>query len=82
MGTKTPATGGEKKPFVKHEGQSINQHGGWHNANRRGNTIRKEKFLGANSNLRGHAFEAKCNGSEQVVNFTTVDNIIKAHVGT
>ena len=32
--------------------------------------------------LCGHVFEAKKNWSEQVANFTTVDDIIKARVGT
>ena len=75
MGAKTPAVGGEKKPFVKLEGRPNNQHG---NNNCRDNNPRKEKFLGADSDLRGHVFEAKRNQSEQVVNFTTVDDIIKA----
>ena len=52
------------------------------NNNRRDNTPRKEKFLGADPDLRRHVFEAKCNRSEQVVNFTTVDDIIKAQVRT
>ena len=39
-------------------------------------------FLGVDSDLCGRVFEAKCNQSEQIANFTTVDNIIKAQVGT
>ena len=72
----------KKKPFVKHKGRPNNQHDGRHNNNRRDDTIRKEKFLGANPDLREHVFGAKRNWSEHVVNFTTVDNIIKAQVGT
>ena len=32
--------------------------------------------------LCGHVFEVNCNRSEQVVNFTTVNDIIKVQVGT
>ena len=32
--------------------------------------------------LRGNVFKAKCNQPEQVANFATVDDIIKAQVGT
>ena len=53
-----------------------------YNNSRRENTPRKEKFLGADPDLRGYVFEAKRNQSEQVVNFTTVKDIIKAQVGT
>ena len=82
MGIKTPAEGRENKPFVKHKGQSNNQHGGRHNANCRDNHIKKQKFLGADPDLCGHLFEAKRNRSEKVANFTTVNNIIKAQVGS
>ena len=80
MGAKTPSADGEKKPFVKHEGQTNNQYGKGYNNSRHDNTLRKEKFLGADPDLRGHVFEAKRNQSEQVVNFATVNNIIKAQV--
>ena len=82
MGAKTPAAGGEKKPFVKHEDQPNNQHGRGYNNSCHDNVPRKEKVLGADPDLGRHVFEAKCNRSEQVVTFTTVDDIIKAQVGT
>ena len=82
MGAKPPTAGREKKPFVKHEGRPNNQHGKGNNNNRRDNTLRTEKFLGADPDLRENVFEAKRNRSEQVVDFTTVVNIIKAQVGT
>ena len=82
MGADTPAVGGETKPVVKNDSKPINHHSGRNNANRRDNYIKKEKFLGADPNLRGHVFEAKRNRSEQVANFTIVDDIIKAQVGT
>ena len=82
MSADTPAAGGEIKPVVKNDGKPSFQHGGRNNANRRDNYIKKEKFLGADPNLRGHVFEAKRSRSEQVANFTNVDNIIKAQVGT
>ena len=82
MSAKTPAAGREKKPFIKHKGRPNDQHGGRNNNNRRDNTPRKEKFLGADPDLRGHVFKANHNQSEQVVTFTTVDNIIKAQIGT
>ena len=78
----TPAEGGEMKPVVKRKGQSNNQHGGRNNANRRKNYIKKEKFLRADPNLCKHVFKAKRNQSEHVSNFTIVDNIVKAQVGT
>ena len=82
MGADTPAVGGETKPVGKNDGKPNNHHGGRNNVNRHDNYIKKEKFLGANPNLRGHVFEAKRNRSEQVANFTNVDNIIKAQIGT
>ena len=82
MGAETPAAGGEKKPFIKHKYGTNNQHGKGYNNSCCDNTPRKEKFLRADPDLCGHVFEAKRNQSEQVVNFTTIDNIIKAHVGT
>ena len=81
MGAKAPAAGGERKPFVKHEGGLNNQHDRQNNNNRRDNTLKKKK-LGADPDLRGHVFEAKRNHSEWVVNFTTVNNIIKAQART
>ena len=82
MGAKTPAAGGEMNPFVKHKSQPNTQHGRRHNDNRRDSTIRKEKFVGADPDLRGHVFQANRNQSEQVVNVTAVKNIIKAQVRT
>ena len=82
MGTETPAKGGEIKPVVKSKGQSNNQHRGRNNANCRGNYIKKEKFLGNDPNFCGHVFKPKHNRSEQVANFTTVNDIVKAQVGT
>ena len=82
MGTKTPAAGGEKKPFIKHKGRPNNGHYRQRNNNCRNNIPRQEKFLVADPDFHGHVFKAKCNQSEQVVNFATVDDIIKAHVGT
>ena len=82
MDAKTPAAGGDRKPFVKHKGRPNNQHGRGYNNNRRDNTPRKEPFLGADPDLRGHVFKAKRNRSEHVVNLTTVDDIIKAQVWT
>ena len=80
MGADTPAEGGDQKPTIKVEGKP--HLGGRGNSNRRANnTIRNKNFLGADTNLRGHTFEAKRNGSEQVANFTTVDEIIKAQLG-
>ena len=80
MGAENPAAGREKKPFVKHEGRPNNQHGRGYNAHCRDNTPRKEQFLGADPDLHGHVFKAKRKRSEQVVNFTTVKDIIKARV--
>ena len=59
MGTESPAAGGaDTKPVVKNE----NKPGGRHNNNRRDNNfVRKEKFQGADLNLRRHVFEAKHN---------------------
>ena len=82
MGAKTPAEGGETKPIAKHGGRSNNQNGGRHNVNLRDNYIKKEKFVEADPDLCGHVFEANHNQTEQVTNFTTVDNIIKAQVRT
>ena len=82
MGAKAPTAGEEKKPFVKHEGRPNNQNGREYNNNHCDNTLRKENFLGADPDLCEHVFKAKRNWSEQVVNFTTVDKIIKAQVGT
>ena len=82
MGADTPTEVGEPKPVVKSEGRSNNQHSGRNNANRRDNYIKKEKFLGADHDLRGYVFGDKRNRSEQVTNFTTVNEIIKAHTHT
>ena len=79
MGAKTPAaSGNDVKPAVKNDGKPSGR-----NNNRRDNNYnKKEKFLGADPNLRGHVFEAKRNRSEQVANFKVVDDIIRAQVGT
>ena len=82
MGVKSTAEGGEKKTVVKHEGPLYNLQSGQHNANCRGNHIKKEKFLVADPDLHRHVFKAKRNRSEQVADFTTVNNIIKAQVGS
>ena len=84
MGTDTPTAGGETKPVMKHEGRP-SYHGGQNNANRNNNNNNYntwEKFLGADSNLRGKVFKAKRTRSEQVDNFKTVDDLLKAQVGT
>ena len=82
MGAEAPAAGGETKPVVKHEGRTPYQ-GGRNNANRNNNYNHnaREKFLGADANLRGKIFEAKRSRSEQVANFKIVDDLIKAQVG-
>ena len=77
MSADIPAGGGDTKPNIKVEGNK-NQ-GGRNNIRR--NYIKKEKFLGASPSLQGHVFEAKRNRSEQVSNYRTVDDIIKAQVG-
>ena len=82
MGAKYTVADGEKKPFVKHEGRLNNHYSRGYNKSCRENTPRKEQFLGADPDLCGHMYETKHNRSEQVVNFTTVDDIIKAQVGT
>ena len=63
MGAKTPAAGGEKKPFVKHEGKSNSQCGGRHNAISRDNTIMKDSFLGTNPDFCEHVFRTRRNQS-------------------
>ena len=68
------------KHVVKSEGRSSNQDGGRNNATRRDNYIKKVKFLGADPNPRGHVFEAKLNQSQQVVNFTVANCIVKGQV--
>ena len=79
MGAETPAEDGETKPVVKSRDRSRNQHDGHNNTNRRDNNInKKEKFVGEDTSLCGHVFEAKRNQSEQVANFTAVTNIFKA----
>ena len=72
MGVDTPAAGGEQRPVVKYDS----------NRNNNNNYNTREKFLGADSNLRGKIFEAKRNRSEQVANFKTVDDLIEAKVGS
>ena len=82
MCTKTPTEGGDKKPFVKHKGQPTNQHGRGYNNNYQNITSRKGTLLRADPDLRGHIFKSKRNQSEQVVNFTTANDIIKRQAGT
>ena len=77
MSADTPAAGGENK--VKNEDNKV--HAGRHNGRRNNNYIKKEKFLGAHPSLQGHVFEAKHNRSEQVANYRSVDDIIKAQIG-
>ena len=83
MGADTPAAGRETKRAVKHEGRPL-YHESCHNSNKNSNTTYniREKFLGGDANLLRKIFEAKCNQSEQVANFKTVDNRIKAQLGT
>ena len=83
MGVNTPAAGGETKPVVKHKDRPPYQ-GGRNNANTNDNYNHnaREKFLGADANLRGKIFEAKRTRSDQVANFKIVDGLIKAQVGT
>ena len=78
MGAEILSGGREKKPVVKSEGQSNNQHRGRNNANRYDNYTKNGKFLGADHNMCGHVFEAKRNQPKQVANFTTVNNLVKA----
>ena len=82
MGADTPAAGGEQKAVVKYEGRPPHHGGRNSNRNNNNNYNMREKFLGADSNLHVKIFEAKRNRSEQVVNFKTVDDLIKAQVGT
>ena len=83
MGADSPVVGGEEKPIIKTEGKSTYHHGGRNNTSHRNNCVqRKEKFLGADPNLRGQVFEAKRNRSDQVANFNLVDELIKAQVGS
>ena len=78
MGTDTPAAGGETK--IKQEDNRV--HGGRNNIRRNNNNYtKKEKFLGAHPSLQGHVFEAKHRKSDQVSNYKTVDDIIKAQIG-
>ena len=81
MGANTPAAGKETKPVVKHEGKP-SHYGGRNNANRNNNNNTQDKFLGADSNLRRKVFEGKRNWSEQVANFKTDNDLIKAQLGT
>ena len=83
MAANTPAAGREKKPVVKYKGRPP-YHEGRNNANRNNNNnyASREKFLGTDPNLRGKVFEAKRNRLEQVAIFKTIDNLIKAQVGT
>ena len=81
MGAETPVKGRETKPGVKRRGRSSNQHGRCSNTNCHDNFIKKEKFLGADPNICGHVFEAKCNRSEQVANFTAINDIVKEQGG-
>ena len=78
IGAKTSAEGREKKPFAKHEGQQNKHHDGRHNANCHENTTKKEHFWEVDLDFCGHVFEAKHTQSEQVVNLTTVNDIIRA----
>ena len=79
MGADTPAGGGETKPVIKNDKpQSYNR--GNNNAQRR-DYIKKEKFLGADPDLRGYVFEAKGTRAQQIANFERVDTIIKNQIG-
>ena len=81
MSTDKPAAaGGHVKPVVGNDGGKPPSRNRRDNNNN--NYVKKERFLGADPNLRGHVFEAKRNRSEQVANFKAVDDIIKSQVGT
>ena len=79
MGAETPAAGRETKPVVKHECRPP-YHGGRNNVSKNNNYNHnaREKFSGADGNLRGKMFEAKRTRSDHVVNFKIVDDLIKA----
>ena len=79
MGTHTPAAGGEQDPVSKHEGRPP-YYGGKNNTNRNNNNNynSRDKFLGVDPNFRGKVFETKQNRLEQVANFKTVNDLIKA----
>ena len=83
MGADTSTAGGEAKPVMKHKGRPP-YHGGCNTVNRNNNNTynNREEFLGLDTDLHGKVFEAKRNQSEQVANFKTVDDLIKAQVGT
>ena len=83
MGAETPAAGGETKPVVKHEGRPP-YHGGLNNANKNTNHNynTREKFLAADAHLFGKVFKDKRTRSEQVANFETLDDLLKAQMGT
>ena len=80
MSADTPAAGGETK--IKSEDNKV--HGGRNNIRRNNNNnnyLKKEKFVGAHPTLQGHVFENKRNRADQVANYRTVDDIIKAQIG-
>ena len=80
MGANTPAAGEKQEPSVKHKGRPT-YHEGRNNVNRN-NNYDTRKILGADLNLCWKAVWAKRNRSEQVANFKTINNLIKAQLGT
>ena len=80
MGADTPAEGGENKPTIKVEKTTSGRRGNNKPA-RRGEFLRKEKFMGANPNLQGYVFEPKNSRTSQVANFERVDERIRMQIG-
>ena len=79
MSTNTDAgSGGDAKPIVKNDGKPPARN----NARRDNYYVKKERFMGADPNLRGHVFEAKNSRSDQVANYKAVDDMIKSQAGT
>ena len=79
MSTDTNAGGGaDVKPAVKNDGKPPARN----NARRDNYYVKKERFMGADPNLRGHVFEAKNSRSDQVANYKAVDDMIKSQAGT
>ena len=85
MGADTPAVGGENKPIIKNDDKTNNnrQHGrrGNNNSQRRGDHVKKEKFVGADPDLAGFTFVSKTSRADQTANFETVDAVILNQIG-
>eukprot|EP00956_Cyclotella_meneghiniana_P012789 scaffold18188_cov20-Cyclotella_meneghiniana.AAC.1 len=84
MGTDTPPDDVEKKPVIKNDapGGGYDGHRRSRYRNNHNAYVKKEKFMGAHPDLQGFVFEAKQNRTDQVTNFTRVDERIRAHVGS